>query len=324
MIEEQFVKANKIEILIVDDTDENLKFLTDILITDGYSVSQASSGEQALNSLKAQLPDIIILDVMMPEMDGFEVCRQIKADQETCNIPVIFISALVNDQSKISGLEIGAVDYITRPFSKVEILARVKIHIQTALMRAQLERQALDLQIAYKQLQTEIAKRKQAEAAIEKRIVALTQPLEEKSDIQFEELFNLPEIQKLQDQFADAFGVASIITRTDGTPITKPSNFCRLCNDIIRGTELGLKNCMHSDAILGKHNPNNPVIQPCLSGGLWDAGSSITVGGLHVANWLIGQVRNNSQNEQDLKDYAKKIGANEQEFMKAHAEVAVM
>jgi len=324
MIKDAIEHWQNIDVLIVDDTTANLKLLTDIFNNDGFSVRQATSGELALQRVKEKMPTIIICDVRMPEMDGFEVCQQIKSDPKTCNIPVIFISAFDDEQSKVKGFEVGAVDYITKPFRKVEVLSRVKIHIGAAQMHAQLERQTLDLQIANRQLQTEITKRKQAEAALEKRIVALTQPLEERSDILFEELFNLPEIQKLQDQFADAFGVASIITQPDGTPITRPSNFCRLCNDIIRGTELGLKNCMHSDAVLGKHNPNNPVIQPCLSGGLWDAGSSITVGGLHMANWLIGQVRNKSQNEQDLKNYAKKIGANEQEFMKAHSEVTVM
>jgi ligand-binding sensor protein len=141
----------------------------------------------------------------------------------------------------------------------------------------------------------DITDRKRAEEALEKRIVALTRPLEETEGIAFEDLFNLEEIQRLHDQFAHACGVASIITHPDGTPITKPSNFCRLCEDIIRRTDKGIKNCYYSDSVIGRYNSDGPTVQPCLSGGLWDAGTSIGVGGRHIANWLIGQVRNETQ-----------------------------
>ncbi len=147
--------------------------------------------------------------------------------------------------------------------------------------------------IAIKQ---DISQRKRTEAALEKRILALTQPLENSEKINFEDLFNLNDIQQLQDEFARATGVASIITYPDGTPITQPSNFCRLCEDIIRKTKNGAFNCYQSDAALGKFNSEGPSIQPCKSGGLWDAGAGITVGGQHIANWLIGQVRDQDPN----------------------------
>jgi len=143
-------------------------------------------------------------------------------------------------------------------------------------------------------------------------------------DFQFFDLFNLEEIQRLQDLFSDATLVASIITHPDGTPITKPSNFTRLCNDIIRKTEIGCANCFKSDATLGRHNSSGPVIQPCLSGGLWDAGASITVAGKHIANWLIGQVRNEDTDEQHLLMYADKIGADRELFKKALVEIPIM
>ncbi|EKD26135.1 MAG: pas/pac sensor signal transduction histidine kinase, partial [uncultured bacterium] len=128
----------------------------------------------------------------------------------------------------------------------------------------------------------------------------------------------------MQDLFSDASGVASIITQPDGTPITNISNFCRLCNNIIRKTEKGKANCYHSDAIIGRQNPSGPIVQPCLSGGLWDAGASITVGGKHIANWLIGQVRNEELDEQRMIRYADEIGANREDFMEALNEVPVM
>ena len=146
----------------------------------------------------------------------------------------------------------------------------------------------------------------------------------ESANIKFQDLFDLEEIQIVQDAFAKATGVASIITDTDGRPITKPSNFCRLCRDIIRETEKGLNNCMYSDAVLGRGNPNGPIMQPCLSGGLWDGGASIMVDDKHIANWLIGQVRNEQQDEEGMLAYAREIGADEEAFLVALGEVNTM
>jgi PAS domain S-box-containing protein len=169
----------------------------------------------------------------------------------------------------------------------------------------------------------DITRRKQIEEALEKRLVALTQPLED-MQVAFEDLFNSDEIQRIQDEFSKATGVASIITRPDGSPITKPSNFTRLCNDIIRKTGKGCSNCYKSDAIIGRPHPEGPIVQPCLSGGLWDAGASITLGGRHIANWLIGQVRNEAQTEDAMRAYAREIGVDEQAVIKAFREVPSM
>jgi len=143
-------------------------------------------------------------------------------------------------------------------------------------------------------------------------------------DIQFSDIFDIIELQHIQDLFSDATGVASIITHPDGTPITRPSNFCRLCNEIIRKTEIGLTNCFKSDAEIGRPNPEGPVIQPCLSGGLWDAGASIIVGGKHIANWLIGQVKNEELDLDQMVQYAEEIGADKESFLNALNEVPVM
>ena len=170
----------------------------------------------------------------------------------------------------------------------------------------------------------DLTERKRLEAALAQRLVALTRPLDHPEGITFSELFDLETIQRIQDEFAAATGVASVITQPDGTPITRPSNFCRLCKDIIRGTEIGCSNCYHSDAILGRHHPDGPVVQACLSGGLLDAGASITVGNQHIANWLIGQVRDKMQSEEKMLDYARKIGADASEFLAAYREVPSM
>lgn len=170
----------------------------------------------------------------------------------------------------------------------------------------------------------DITERKRAEEALEKRIIALTQPLENAEGITFGDLFNIEDIQRIQDDFALATGVASIITQVDGTPITVPSGFCRLCNDIIRRTEQGYLNCRKSDAALGKLSIDGPIIQPCMSGGLWDAGAGISVGGRQIANWLIGQVRDETQTEEKMLEYARSIGVDEQAFLDAFAEVPAM
>jgi PAS domain S-box-containing protein len=169
----------------------------------------------------------------------------------------------------------------------------------------------------------DITERNQAMELIEKRITALTQPMAG-GVISFGDLFNLNEIQQIQNEFAEATGVASIITQPDGTPITAQSNFTNLCSEIIRKTEKGCSNCFKSDAAIGRYHPKDPIVQPCLSGGLWDAGASITVGGHHIANWLIGQVRNETQNEESMRAYAREIGADEESFIAKFLEVPSM
>ena len=170
----------------------------------------------------------------------------------------------------------------------------------------------------------DITKLKVAEEALEKRIMALTRPFDIVEGIAFEDLFNLNEIQHLQDMLAKTWGVAMLLTGPGGTPITRQSNFSQLCGEFIRTTEKGARNCQMSDSMLGRHEPSGPIIQQCLSAGLWCAGASITVGGHHIANWLVGQVRNEAQSEEQIMEYARKIGVDEIEFRKAFLQVPVM
>jgi|GEM_PF-557003 len=163
----------------------------------------------------------------------------------------------------------------------------------------------------------DITERKQQERVQTHRIVSLTSPEEELGDVQFEDLFDLQEIQAIQDAFSHAAGVASLILDPSGKPITKPSNFCHLCRDVIRATDKGRENCRRSDAMLGRVHPDGPVMQPCLSGGLWDGGASITVGGRHIANWLVGQVLDEAADLDAMVAYAREIGADEDAYRKA-------
>lgn len=143
-------------------------------------------------------------------------------------------------------------------------------------------------------------------------------------DISYTDLFMVEELQDIQDAFAAATNQGSIITHPDGRPITQPSNFCRLCQRVIRSTPKGKANCERSDAIIGCRNPSGPTMRVCYSGGLWDGGASICVGQKHIASWLVGQVRDNSISDEHMLAYAREIGADEQEFMEALKEVPSM
>jgi len=144
------------------------------------------------------------------------------------------------------------------------------------------------------------------------------------NDIEFDSIFSLEEVQRFQDLFSKASGLASIITDPDGKPITKPSNFCRLCNEIIRKTEKGLEYCLKSDAIIGSFNPSGVNVCRCLSGGLWNASAKITVNCVHIANWLIGEARNEELDLETILQFAEEIGANKEEYLEALNEVPVM
>jgi signal transduction histidine kinase len=126
-------------ILIVDDNPNNTKVLFELLKESGYRVLVAKSGESALERLQSVSPDLILLDVMMPGIDGFETCRRLKASPANQEIPVIFMTALADTLDKVKGLTIGAVDYITKPFQQEEVLARVKIHLKLYHLNQELE-----------------------------------------------------------------------------------------------------------------------------------------------------------------------------------------
>ena len=140
----------------------------------------------------------------------------------------------------------------------------------------------------------------------------------------FEEMFDLKEIQLLQDQFAAATGVASVISRPDGTPITKPSRFHRLCREIFRTTDKGLANCSLSGTQTGNFDSADPIIRPCSSCGLLCSSAAITVGGEHIATWQIGQVRDETQDEESIRAYARETGADETDAVLAFREIPTM
>ncbi|MEG4969460.1 response regulator [Microcoleus sp. B6-A1] len=152
------IEENKGNILIVDDTPENLQVLSATLCDRGYKVRGVINGKMAIRAARSGCPDLILLDIKMPEMDGYEVCTQLKEDPKTSEIPVIFISALDEVLDKLTAFQVGGVDYVTKPFHVAEVLAR----IEHQLTIQRLKKQLLDRN---KELQEEIIERKKAEEA---------------------------------------------------------------------------------------------------------------------------------------------------------------
>ena len=143
----------KADILIIDDTPDNLRLLN-LMLSKFYKVRLAPSGEIGLTAARSTPPDLILLDVMMPGLNGYEVAERLKADAQTVDIPIIFISALDDTESKVRGFAVGGVDYVTKPFQEMEVLARVKTH--------------LTLRALYQQIQAELVTRKQTEEALKR------------------------------------------------------------------------------------------------------------------------------------------------------------
>jgi diguanylate cyclase (GGDEF)-like protein len=144
---------NSAIILIVDDNTTNLSVLSLALKQAGYQIRVALDGESAIAQVKEEHPDLILLDIQMPGIDGFETCKQLKANQSSEEIPVIFITASADIENKVQGLSLGAVDYITKPFQQEEVLARVKVHLTLRFLTRKVQEQALALQEANQQLQ---------------------------------------------------------------------------------------------------------------------------------------------------------------------------
>jgi Amt family ammonium transporter len=152
----------KRKILIVDDIPTNITVLTEILMSD-YKMVCATNGKDALKLAASFIPDLILLDIMMPEMDGYETCRQLKSDDRTKDIPIVFLTAKKQEEDEIKGLELGAVDYISKPFSSVILRHKVRIHMELKLHRNNLEdiihERTIEITKSHEKLHQEITER---------------------------------------------------------------------------------------------------------------------------------------------------------------------
>lgn len=148
-------------LLIIDDTVDNLRVAVDLLHAYGFRVLTASSGQAGFERAVLAQPDLILLDIRMPGLDGFETCRRLKTHPQTAQIPVLFMTALSDTDNKIRGFDLGAVDYVTKPFDSAELLARVRTHLELNDLRLRLEQRVAERTTA---LTEEVARRKQSQA----------------------------------------------------------------------------------------------------------------------------------------------------------------
>lgn len=159
-------RSCKGDILLVDDTLDNLRLLSAMLEDQGYDVRSVTNGPNALMGIRAQAPDLVLLDINMPGMNGFDVCQQLKADPQTQEIPVIFISALNEVFDKVAAFSAGGVDYITKPFQVEEVLVRIENQLKLCRLKGQLQAQNLQLQ----ETETELRRALDQERALNQRI----------------------------------------------------------------------------------------------------------------------------------------------------------
>lgn len=163
------MKAN---ILVVDDQEINVKLLQKILEKEGYVLQVARDGQEGVDSARRQLPDLILLDIMMPQKDGFQVCEELRQDSSTEHIPIIFLSAKTETEDIVKGLDAGGNDYVTKPFNKTEVLARVRTHLKIYQLTKALKAANDDLQ----DKQTRLDEDLQAAAVIQKSLLPVKEP----------------------------------------------------------------------------------------------------------------------------------------------------
>jgi len=244
------------DILIVDDKPNNLRFLSTTLTEQGYKVRSVTDGLMALTVAQAANPDLILLDIMMPNVDGYEVCQRLKADEQTQNIPVIFLSALDEVIDKVKAFSVGGVDYITKPFQLDEVLARIQTHL--SLRAAQREIRQLNVELEQRvkqrtaQLEQEISERLQAQERLlhlalhdvltglpnrtwfMKRLEQLLQQVNQASSYQFAVLFlDCDRFQSVNDSLGHLVGdqlLVSIARRIE-LCLRPDTTFCRLGGD---------------------------------------------------------------------------------------------
>jgi PAS domain S-box-containing protein len=313
--------TEKFRILLVEDNEADQMAFERLVerknLPYDYVIAGSIAGAKTI--LATERFDALVTDHVLEDGTAFDLFGEVEG------VPVVVIIESGDEEIAVKAIQAGATDCLLKN-PDGDYPSTLPVTVERAIRFRQTKdelNRALRATRALQKAHDELKMR------VERRTVELAQAdealhVEIAESIAFEDLFNLDDIQRLQDEFARAAGVSSIITHPDGTPITAPSNFCRLCRDIIRKTGKGLANCFKSDAAMGRVNPEGPTIQPCLSGGLWHAGTSITVGGKHIANWLIGQVRDETQSEEKMRQYAREIGADEDTVAEAFYQVSSM
>lgn len=260
---------SKKNILIVDDIPANLKVLSKILIQKGYEIQTVNSGQMALEAVQNMLPDIILLDIKMPEIDGYEVCRQLKAEQKTCEIPIIFLSASDDAIDKVQAFEVGGSDYISKPFQLEEILVRIKNQLDLQSAKAEIYQLNAELEQKIQQRTNHLVK----------KINELEQARKLLYDTFYDQHTNLPNrnlfsrhleqaIERLKER--PNYGFAVLFIECSLSPLVKDSleesSVARLLVDIVQRLQICIRQadtlCRFKDnefAILFQEVNNNDI-----------------------------------------------------------------
>ncbi|MBD2678194.1 MULTISPECIES: sensor histidine kinase [Nostoc] len=217
MIAESLLKP--MHILLVDDNPNNLKVLSEAIQGCGWKALMATDGESAIEQIEYAHPDLILLDIMMPGLDGFETCRRLKANAVTKNIPIIFMTALSDATDKVKGLEIGAVDYITKPFQQEEVIARLKLHLKISHLTRTLEQR------------------------VQERTAELTQSLQQLQQTQLQ----LIQSEKMSTLGQLVAGIGHEINNPIGFISGNCSHIEEYVNDLLRLVNLQQQKLPHSD-----------------------------------------------------------------------------
>ncbi|MFC1852197.1 diguanylate cyclase [candidate division CSSED10-310 bacterium] len=263
MLDPNIYEQKKQLILIVDDAPINLKMLSSILRTEGYEIALATSGREALSLIDEISPDLILLDITMPGMDGYEVCKILKDSFETKDIPLIFLTAKKDTEDVVKGFELGAVDYITKPFNSAELLSRVNTHLEVRKLNS------LIINYYDRQLKNEIELRKKIET--EKK--DLYQEIEEKNKLLKAQAYNdyftnldsfKAIIEKLSAEIASAkrFNYPLTIALFNIDHLKEINyEFGHMYGDVIISEVASLiKKEMHDRAMIGRHNGDEYLV----------------------------------------------------------------